>query len=105
MVMDLAAPAARTLAPARRRAPAPTLLHVLPSFAVGGVQVRLARVINAVRDRRRPPLLALAGRRPAAPPPDPGVAPRADPMPREKRGLPAPLFALRQRIAAAKPDL
>ncbi len=48
MVIDLKTPDARSSAPARNVVPAPTLLHVLPSFAVGGVQVRLTRVIDTL---------------------------------------------------------
>jgi glycosyltransferase involved in cell wall biosynthesis len=103
MVMDLAAPQVRTYA--RSTAPAPTLLHVLPSFAVGGVQVRLARVINALGDRYRHRILALDGNRNATALLDPVLDARADTMPREKRGLAATLFALRRRIIAAAPDL
>ncbi|HEX3974109.1 MAG TPA: glycosyltransferase family 4 protein [Stellaceae bacterium] len=85
--------------------PAPTLLHVLPSFAVGGVQVRLARVINALGDRYRHRVVALDGNRSAAALLDPALETRADTMPREKLSLPAALLALRRRILAAAPDL
>jgi glycosyltransferase involved in cell wall biosynthesis len=105
MVMDLAAPQARLRTLARRAMPAPTLLHVLPSFAVGGVQVRLARVINALGDRYRHRVLALDGNRSAAALLDPALETRADTMPREKLSLPAALLALRRRILAAAPDL
>jgi glycosyltransferase involved in cell wall biosynthesis len=105
MLMDLAAPKARPRTFARSAAPAPTLLHVLPSFAVGGVQVRLARVINALGDRYRHQILALDGNRNAAALLDPALDTRADSMSREMRSLPATLFALRRRIIAAAPDL
>jgi L-malate glycosyltransferase len=105
MVMDLAALEARLRTFARSAAPAATLLHVLPSFAVGGVQVRLARVINALGDRYRHRILALDGNRTATTLLDPALDTRADSIPREPRGLPATLFALRRRIVAAAPGL
>ncbi len=105
MVMDLAAPEARPRTSARSATPARTLLHVLPSFAVGGVQVRLARVINALGDRYRHRILALDGNRTATTLLDPALDTRADSIPREQRGLPATLFSLRRRIIAATPDL
>jgi glycosyltransferase involved in cell wall biosynthesis len=103
--MDLAAPEARPRTFVRNAAPAPTLLHVLPSFAIGGVQVRLARVINALGDRYRHRILALDSNRTATALLDSALDTRADQVPREKRGLAATLFALRHRIIAASPDL
>jgi glycosyltransferase involved in cell wall biosynthesis len=105
MVIELAALEARPPALARRAAPSPALLHVLPSFAVGGVQVRLARVINALGDRYRHRILALDGNRGAAALLDLALDISVDTMPREQRALPATLLALRRRIIAAKPDL
>jgi glycosyltransferase involved in cell wall biosynthesis len=105
MVMDLAGPQARPQTLAHSAASAPTLLHVLPSFAVGGVQVRLARVINALGDRYRHRILALDGNRSATALLDAALDTRADTMPQEKQNLPAALLALRRRIIAAAPDL
>jgi len=105
MVIELAALEARPPALARRAAPVPALLHVLPSFAFGGVQVRLARVINALGTRYRHRILALDGNRGAAALVDPALDIRVETMPREPRSLPAALLALRRRIIAAKPDL
>jgi L-malate glycosyltransferase len=105
MVMDLAAPEARPRHVARSAAAAPTLLHVLPSFAVGGVQVRLARVVNALGDHYRHRIIALDGNRNATALLDSMLDTRADTMPRAKQNLPATLFALRRRIIAAAPDL
>lgn len=104
MVIELAALEARPPAFASRTAPTPALLHVLPSFAVGGVQVRLARVINALGDRYRHRILALDSNRGAAALLDPALDISVDTMPREQRALPAALLALRRRIIAAKPD-
>jgi glycosyltransferase involved in cell wall biosynthesis len=105
MVIELAALEARPPALARRAAPVPALLHVLPSFAVGGVQVRLARVINALGERYRHRILALDGNRGAAALLDSAFDTSVDTMPRERRALPAALLALRGRVLAAKPDL
>jgi len=104
MVIDLAALPARPLTPVRSATPALSLLHVLPSFAVGGVQVRLARVINALGDRYRHRILALDGNRGAAALIDPALDTSVDTMPRARQSLPAALFAIRDRIAATKPD-
>ncbi len=104
MVIDLAALPARELAPVRGAAPALALLHVLPSFAVGGVQVRLARVINALGDRYRHRILALDGNRGAAALIDPALDTSVDTMPRTRQSLPAALLAIRRRIAATRPD-
>src|SRR5579885_3283059 len=98
MVIELAALEARPPALARRAAPAPALLHVLPSFAVGGVQVRLARVINALGDRYRHRILALDGNRATAALLDPALDISVDTMLRERRALPAALLTLRRRI-------
>ena len=40
---------------------APHLLHVFPSFEVGGVQVRTATIINSLKNRYRHTILALNG--------------------------------------------
>ena len=104
MVIDLAALPARKLAPARSAVPAPALLHVLPSFAVGGVQVRLARVINALGDRYRHRILALDGNRGAAALIDPALEASVDTISRTRQSLPATLLAIRRRIAATRPD-
>ncbi|HEY1504495.1 MAG TPA: glycosyltransferase [Stellaceae bacterium] len=88
-----------------RAAPIPRLLHILPSFAVGGVQVRLARAINALGDRYRHRILALDGNRGAATLLDSALSTSVGTMPREHRSLPAATFALRRFLLAAKPDL
>jgi len=37
------------------------VLHVLPGFGVGGIQVRLARIVNALGPRFRHTILSLNG--------------------------------------------
>lgn len=44
------------------RAPAPLLLHVFPSFAIGGAEVRFAALANRFGDRWRHAVIALDGR-------------------------------------------
>lgn len=80
-----------TASPAQRPAPppgsAPLLLHVFPTFAIGGAQVRFAALANRFGPRWRHAIVALDGRTDCAerlapsvpfvllpPPPDGGVA-------------------------------
>jgi glycosyltransferase involved in cell wall biosynthesis len=106
MVIDLAPPETRPLVLARGIKPVPLLLHVLPSFAVGGVQVRLARAINALGQRYRHRIVALDGNRAAARLIDATASDVAvDGATSERRSLPAALTAIRRRLAAAAPDL
>jgi glycosyltransferase involved in cell wall biosynthesis len=105
MAIDLATDERRPIARARDSAPAPLLLHVLPSFAVGGVQVRLARIITALGDRYRHRIIALDGNGGAAQLIDPALGVVIDTAPREKRALPGALFAIRRELAATSPDL
>jgi len=42
-------------------APSPHVMHVLPGFGVGGIQVRLARIVNALGPRFRHTILSLNG--------------------------------------------
>lgn len=84
---------------------APRLLHVFPSFAVGGAQVRAAALMNRFGDRFSHVVVALDGRfdcterlGPAAP-----VETIAFPV-RDGEGLPARLRRIRRAIAAAAPD-
>lgn len=105
MVIDLATSDASPFALARAAAPAPFLLHVLPSFAVGGVQVRLARVIGALGTRFRHRIVALDGNRAADRLIDPALDVEIIAAPRERRALPAALLAIRRELVATAPDL
>src|ERR1700761_4631149 len=105
MAIDLAASAARPLPRERSDASAPLLLHVLPSFAVGGVQVRLARVIGALGHRYRHRIIAIDGNRSAGRLIDPALDVTIDTTPPVRHGLPSALFAIRRELHDAAPDL
>lgn len=105
MVIDLAVRKAPPFARVREAGSAPFLLHVLPSFAVGGVQVRLARVIGALGARYRHRIIALDGNRAAGRLIDGALDVEIDPAPRARRSLAATLFDIRRQLAAAAPDL
>ena len=105
MVIDLAASAARPLPRERSDASAPLLLHVLPSFAVGGVQVRLARVIGALGQRYRHRIIALDGNRAAGRLIDPALDVTIDIESPTRQSLPSALFAIRRQLADAHADL
>ncbi|MFO1056641.1 MAG: glycosyltransferase family 4 protein [Dongiaceae bacterium] len=81
------------------------LLHVFPSFRVGGSQARLATLANALPDRYRHTIVALDGAfdcesRLAA-----GVERRLDRVALDGIGLAARLRAIRARLRALRPDL
>lgn len=84
---------------------APRLLHVFPSFAVGGAQVRAAALINRFGDRFSHAIVALDGRFDCTErlDPDAPVETIAFP-PRDGEALPARLRRIRRAIAAAAPD-
>jgi glycosyltransferase involved in cell wall biosynthesis len=107
MVVDFALNEARPLmsdSPPVRR---PQLLHVLPSFAVGGVQVRLARVINALGLRYRHRIFALDGNTACRSLIDEGLEVTAEtaPPPQPLKALPSALRIIRRDLRAARPDL
>ncbi len=81
------------------------LLHVLPSFALGGVQVRLARLIGALGHRYRHTVLALDGNLAASAILDPAVDVDVEAVKHLPKHPPASLFAVRRRIRAEMPDL
>jgi glycosyltransferase involved in cell wall biosynthesis len=80
------------------------LLHVMPSFAVGGIQMRLARLINAFGPRFHHTILAIDGRKSCRDniEREIGVSFAATPG---KGGLLGRLAADRAAIARAEPDL
>ena len=80
------------------------LLHVLPSFAVGGIQMRLARLINAFGPRFHHTILAIDGRKSCRDniAREIGVSFAATPG---KGGLLSRLTSDRAAIARAEPDL
>ena len=80
------------------------VLHVLPGFGVGGIQVRLARIINALGPHFRHTIVSLSG--------DTGCGERFDDtanvaveVATPRGGLLARLGAAAHRIHAAAPDL
>ncbi len=107
MVVDLALNEARSPIPAPPPVRRPQLLHVLPSFAVGGVQVRLARVINALGSRYRHRILALDGNTACRSLIDDqlDVIAETAPPPRPLKELPSALRIIRRDLRAARPDL
>lgn len=105
MAIDLALDERRPVALAHETAPVPLLLHVLPSFAVGGVQVRLARIIAALGPRYRHRIVALDGNGAAGQLIDPTLGVVIDTTPRAKRALPATLLTARRELIAIAPDL
>jgi hypothetical protein len=110
MALELAGPPPDGETRLQGRAAAPGvrprhLLHVLPSFALGGVQVRLARVIGALGPRYRHSVLALDGNLAAAAILDPAVDVEATAVRRLPKYPPASLLAVRSRLRAEAPDL
>lgn len=83
----------------------PHLLHVFPSFGVGGMPLRTVRVINYLGGRCRHTIVALDGVTAAAESLSADVAVEIVPMPVDKRRPIANLFAFRRFIAGAKPNL
>jgi glycosyltransferase involved in cell wall biosynthesis len=81
------------------------LLHVLPSFAVGGIQVRLARVINSLGDSYRHSIIALDGNLACRDRIDPALDVVVAGQPRLPRGLAATLLACRAAMRRQDPDL
>lgn len=85
--------------------PAPRLLHVFPSFAVGGAQVRAAALMNRFGEGFRHAVVSLDGRFDCAERLVPGLRIETIAFPRrEGEALPARLSRIRRAIAAAAPD-
>ena len=83
----------------------PHLVHVFYSFGVGGSQVRLTALINALGDRFSHTIVSLTGCVDALPLIEPGVdVTVAAPLP-PTRGPLARLAQYRRRLDALKPDL
>lgn len=84
---------------------APHLLHVFPSFDVGGAQVRTAALMNRWGDAFRHSVVSLDGRFDCAERLDPGVPfARVAFAARPGEALPARLWRIRAAIRAARPD-
>jgi glycosyltransferase involved in cell wall biosynthesis len=84
------------------------LLHVFPTFSIGGVQLRMAEVINHHGRRYRHTILALDGRLEAARRLRPELPCEAIPWPGgagERFGLVSRLLRARRFVADRRPDL
>jgi glycosyltransferase involved in cell wall biosynthesis len=81
------------------------LLHVLPSFAVGGIQVRLARVINSLGDSYRHSIIALDGNLACRDRIDPALDVAVTGRPGLPGSLAATLLACRAAMRRQDPDL
>ena len=79
-------------------------MHVFPTFASGGMQLRMASIMNGLGRNVRHTIVALDGRLQAAATIQPGIPFRTVPAPSGKGGLLYPL-ALRRLVKAAAPDL
>lgn len=83
---------------------APLLLHVFPSFAVGGAQVRFCAVANRFGSRWRHAIVALDGQHDCAARLAPDVPFRLVPSPAASGALPARLLAIRRTLRDLRPD-
>src|SRR5665213_3234529 len=104
MTLTLARAATTPRAPRPAQPSARHLVHVLPGFGVGGIQIRLARLINALGGRFRHTILTINGQDGCRDRLDPalGVAIEAAPV---KGGLFSRVDADAQRLASLRPDL
>ena len=80
------------------------LLHVFPTFAAGGTQLRMAGIMNGLGRSVRHTVVALDGEVQAAAAVQPGILFETVPPPSGKGGLLYPL-ALRRMVKAVAPDL
>jgi glycosyltransferase involved in cell wall biosynthesis len=84
----------------------PLLLHVFPSFSVGGAQVRLAKLANRFGSRWRHAVVALDGRTECLERIDPDVPFEILPSPlRPGQSLPARLLSIGAFLRRVRPDL
>lgn len=83
---------------------APLLLHVFPSFAVGGAQVRFCAVANRFGPRWRHAIIALDGREDCAARLAPDVPFTLVPRPATSGALPVRLAAIRRVLRDLRPD-
>ena len=84
----------------------PHLVHVFPSFSIGGTQVRFAALATALRARFRHTVVSLNGDYSAAVLVPPCAPVRyADPAPPTSASLSARLSLYRAELAALKPDV
>jgi glycosyltransferase involved in cell wall biosynthesis len=81
------------------------LLHVMPSFGVGGIQIRLARLANALGRRYRHTILTLSGDAQCSDRLDAGIDAIVRTGPPHGARLPSRLFASGAIVRQTAPDL
>lgn len=96
-------PAPPSQGPALPPGPAPLLLHVFPTFTIGGAQVRLAALANRWGPRFRHAVIALDGREECAARFGPQVPFVCLPFP--ALDGPARFLAIRRCLGAIRPDM
>lgn len=85
---------------------APLLLHVFPSFAVGGAQVRFASLANRFGDRWQHLVVALDGKEDCVARIGPGVTLEMLPSPTQRGdSVPATLMRIGAMLRQVRPDL
>ncbi|MDR7510947.1 MAG: glycosyltransferase [Armatimonadota bacterium] len=98
-------PATAALGPAPPPGTAPLLLHVFPTFAIGGAQVRFAALANRFRDRWRHAIVALDGRTDCVERLDPAVPVTLMPSPAAPGEGLARFRRIRAFLRQVSPDL
>ncbi|WP_282604509.1 glycosyltransferase family 4 protein [Pelagibius sp. Alg239-R121] len=83
----------------------PHLLHVFPTFAHGGVPIRISTIINHFGDRYRHTVLSLDGPTDCRSRLKPGVPAEVHAFEGSAKGLPGRLRAIRGYIKSQAPDL
>lgn len=81
------------------------LLHVFPTFAHGGVPIRISTIINHFGDRYRHTVLSLDGPTDCRSRLKPGLPARVEAFDGPSTGLPGRLRAIRRYIKSQAPDL
>jgi len=101
MTMAAAAPAG----PERRDDERPLILHVFPTFAVGGAQVRCCAVVNRFGGRWRHVVIPLDGREDSLERIQPGIDLTCAPSPVRPGDGPARLLRIRATLRRLRPDV
>ncbi|TQV76242.1 glycosyltransferase family 4 protein [Denitrobaculum tricleocarpae] len=83
----------------------PHLLHVFPTFAHGGVPIRISTIINHFGDRYRHTVLSLDGPTDCRSRLKPGIPAKVEAYDGPSTGLPGRLRAIRRYIKSQAPDL
>lgn len=83
----------------------PHMLHVFPTFAHGGVPIRISAIINHFGDRYRHTVLSLDGPTDCRSRLEPGISARVEAFDKSTKGLTGRLRAIRRYIKSQAPDL